>query len=119
MMEKTPERWSPSTHHPARDLEWHPPQVAVHPEAATTTISFRLDMGMARIPEEFLVQQAVEEDDCHRRRSPSSEVPAAVAEGVFVPPLNFAMVNDGVFRSGFPETTNFGFLETLKLRSIV
>ncbi|URE14948.1 phosphatase [Musa troglodytarum] len=78
-----------------------------------------VDMGMARIPEEFLVQQAVEEDDCHRRRSPSSEVPAAVAEGVFVPPLNFAMVNDGVFRSGFPETTNFGFLETLKLRSIV
>ncbi|RZR96208.1 hypothetical protein BHM03_00025180 [Ensete ventricosum] len=77
-------------------------------------------MGMARIPEEeSLVQQAIEEDGCNSHRSPSSEVTAAVAEGVFVPPLNFAMVNDGVFRSGFPETTNFRFLETLKLRSIV
>lgn len=76
-------------------------------------------MGMARIPEEFVVQQAIEEDDCNGHRSPSSKVTAAVAEGVFVPPLNFAMVNDGVFRSGFPETTNFRFLETLELRSIV
>ncbi|RWW71090.1 hypothetical protein BHE74_00021205 [Ensete ventricosum] len=77
-------------------------------------------MGMARIPEEeSLVQQAIEEDGCNSHRSPSSEVTAAVAEGVFVPPLNFAMVNDGVFRSGFPDTTNFRFLETLRLRSIV
>ncbi|CAN6471908.1 unnamed protein product [Victoria cruziana] len=42
-----------------------------------------------------------------------------VAEGKFVPPLNFAMVDYGVYRSGFPDTTNFGFLETLGLRSIL
>ncbi|XP_042419937.1 probable tyrosine-protein phosphatase DSP2 [Zingiber officinale] len=39
--------------------------------------------------------------------------------GALVPPLNFAVVDAGVFRSGFPETANFGFLHTLKLRSIV
>ncbi|XP_008805604.1 probable tyrosine-protein phosphatase DSP4 [Phoenix dactylifera] len=41
------------------------------------------------------------------------------ADELFVPPLNFAMVDDGVFRSGFPDTSNFGFLKALKLRSII
>ncbi|KAG6532107.1 hypothetical protein ZIOFF_005945 [Zingiber officinale] len=36
-----------------------------------------------------------------------------------VPPLNFAMVNPGVYRSGFLEPTNFPFLRTLKLQSIL
>ncbi|XP_010270051.1 PREDICTED: probable tyrosine-protein phosphatase At1g05000 [Nelumbo nucifera] len=40
-------------------------------------------------------------------------------EELFVPPLNFAMVDNGVFRSGFPDTPNFSFLQTLGLRSIV
>ncbi|KAJ1699800.1 hypothetical protein LUZ63_008312 [Rhynchospora breviuscula] len=35
------------------------------------------------------------------------------------PPVNFAMVEDGIYRSGFPEPSNFRFLETLKLRSII
>ncbi|XP_019168683.1 PREDICTED: probable tyrosine-protein phosphatase At1g05000 isoform X2 [Ipomoea nil] len=38
---------------------------------------------------------------------------------LFVPPLNFAMVDHGVFRSGFPDTDNFDFLQTLGLRSII
>uniref|UniRef100_A0A0D6R9X2 Tyrosine-protein phosphatase domain-containing protein n=1 Tax=Araucaria cunninghamii TaxID=56994 RepID=A0A0D6R9X2_ARACU len=37
----------------------------------------------------------------------------------FVPPLNFAMVDKGIYRSGFPNSTNFPFLKTLKLRSII
>lgn len=37
----------------------------------------------------------------------------------FVPPLNFAMVDKGVYRSGFPNHANFPFLKTLKLRSIM
>ncbi|KAJ7960329.1 Tyrosine-protein phosphatase [Quillaja saponaria] len=37
----------------------------------------------------------------------------------FIPPLNFAMVDNGVFRSGFPNNTNFAFLQTLGLRSII
>lgn len=38
---------------------------------------------------------------------------------MFVPPLNFAMVDYGIFRSGFPDTANFTFLQTLGLRSIM
>ena len=30
-------------------------------------------------------------------------------EEMFVPPLNFAMVDCGVFRSGFPRSANFSF----------
>lgn len=40
-------------------------------------------------------------------------------EELFVPPLNFAMVDYGIFRSGFPESSNFAFLKSLGLRSIV
>ncbi|KAF7091268.1 hypothetical protein CFC21_093878 [Triticum aestivum] len=36
-----------------------------------------------------------------------------------VPPLNFGMVDDGVFRSGFPDAANFRFLASLNLRSVV
>ncbi|KAK8524308.1 hypothetical protein V6N13_015335 [Hibiscus sabdariffa] len=40
-------------------------------------------------------------------------------EELFVPPLNFAMVDNGVFRSGFPDSANFSFLKSLGLRSII
>lgn len=40
-------------------------------------------------------------------------------EDPFIPPLNFAMVDNGIFRSGFPEPANFPFLKTLGLRSII
>ncbi|KAJ9686554.1 hypothetical protein PVL29_015440 [Vitis rotundifolia] len=40
-------------------------------------------------------------------------------EELFTPPLNFAMVENGIFRSGFPDTANFAFLQTLGLRSII
>ncbi|CAI0376226.1 unnamed protein product [Linum tenue] len=36
-----------------------------------------------------------------------------------VPPTNFSMVDDGIFRSGLPDASNFRFLETLNLRSII
>lgn len=40
-------------------------------------------------------------------------------EQLLVPPFNFSMVDNGVYRSGFPNIINFPFLETLHLRSIV
>ncbi|XP_027331875.1 probable tyrosine-protein phosphatase DSP4 isoform X2 [Abrus precatorius] len=40
-------------------------------------------------------------------------------EDLYIPPLNFAMVDNGIFRSGFPEPANFSFLQTLGLRSII
>ena len=36
-----------------------------------------------------------------------------------IAPFNFAMVDEGIFRSGFPDTTNLSFLKTLGLRSIM
>ncbi|CAD6219943.1 unnamed protein product [Miscanthus lutarioriparius] len=48
--------------------------------------------------------------------------PASAAAGeelLLVPPLNFAMVDHGVYRSGFPDVSNLPFLETLRLRSVL
>uniref|UniRef100_A0A1J3FJ18 diphosphoinositol-polyphosphate diphosphatase n=1 Tax=Noccaea caerulescens TaxID=107243 RepID=A0A1J3FJ18_NOCCA len=39
--------------------------------------------------------------------------------GVLVPPSNFSMVEDGIYRSGFPQPENFSYLTTLSLRSII
>jgi tyrosine-protein phosphatase SIW14 len=39
--------------------------------------------------------------------------------GVFVPPLNFAMVDPGIYRSGYPGPVNHSFLSTLKLKTII
>lgn len=40
-------------------------------------------------------------------------------EGCLVPPTNFSMVERGIYRSGFPDSSNFGFLQTLNLKSII
>jgi len=45
--------------------------------------------------------------------------PPPPIEEVFVPPLNFAMVAPGVYRSGYPNKKNFPFLKKLKLKSIM
>lgn len=39
-------------------------------------------------------------------------------DGLLVPPFNFACVEAGVFRAGFPNRRNFSFLETLNLKTI-
>ncbi|KAG8060891.1 hypothetical protein GUJ93_ZPchr0002g23449 [Zizania palustris] len=44
---------------------------------------------------------------------------ATVGEELLVPPLNFAMVDHGVYRSGFPDISNLPFLESLSLRSVL
>ncbi|PIA36891.1 hypothetical protein AQUCO_03200093v1 [Aquilegia coerulea] len=36
-----------------------------------------------------------------------------------VPPLNLSMIDYGIYRSGYPDSSNFRFLQTLGLRSIV
>lgn len=51
-----------------------------------------------------------------------SSQPAPVVTGdevTLIPPLNFSMVDNGIFRSGFPDSANFSFLHTLRLRSIM
>ncbi|XP_057764958.1 tyrosine-protein phosphatase DSP1-like [Salvia miltiorrhiza] len=53
--------------------------------------------------------------------SPENSVAADVnaEDHLFVPPLNFSMVDYGIYRSGFPDAANFPFLKTLGLRSII
>lgn len=36
-----------------------------------------------------------------------------------IPPLNFAMVAPGVYRSGYPNTRNHSFLKALKLKTLI
>ncbi|ODV94980.1 hypothetical protein PACTADRAFT_20007, partial [Pachysolen tannophilus NRRL Y-2460] len=37
----------------------------------------------------------------------------------YVPPINFALVEDGIYRSGHPQPINFPFLSNLKLKTII
>ena len=45
--------------------------------------------------------------------------PGVPENTLLVPPLNFAMVAPGVYRSGYPNKRNFPFLRRLGLRSIM
>ncbi|KAG5232016.1 tyrosine-protein phosphatase DSP [Salix suchowensis] len=49
----------------------------------------------------------------------ASPYPVVGDELNLIPPLNFAMVDNGIFRSGFPDSDNFSFLQTLGLRTII
>ena len=40
-------------------------------------------------------------------------------DDLLIPPLNFAMVDKGVYRSGYPNMKNLPFLQKLRLRSVV
>jgi|EP01049_Picozoa_sp_SAG25_P012113 tyrosine-protein phosphatase SIW14 len=53
--------------------------------------------------------------------SPTAVEPAAPtpSAAVVVPPLNFAMVAPGVYRSGYPNAHNVPFLRQLKLKVII
>lgn len=45
--------------------------------------------------------------------------PVRVARPNYVPPLNFSLVEDGIYRSGFPMPINYPFMEQLKLKTII
>ncbi|XP_068668901.1 inositol diphosphatase DSP1 [Aristolochia californica] len=74
----------------------------------------RIEQEMRRPVEE---EQEEEEDD--EVVTPMIVETSKDGEELFVPPLNFAIVDHGVFRSGFPEVANFSFVETLGLCSVV
>ncbi|PWN39995.1 protein-tyrosine phosphatase [Ceraceosorus guamensis] len=38
---------------------------------------------------------------------------------MLVPPPNFGLVEDSLYRSGAPDLLNFPFLETLSLKSVI
>jgi hypothetical protein len=74
-----------------------------------------------------LEEQKQEEEMCRTIEVVTSGKVAAVkaagdeftGEEPYIPPLNFSMVDNGIFRSGFPDSANFSFLQTLGLRSIM
>ncbi|XP_074307460.1 inositol diphosphatase DSP4-like [Silene latifolia] len=71
------------------------------------------------------LENSTDDDTCTAAVShPSTTVTVAVSGGLieevyYVPPFNFAMVDNGIFRSGFPDLTNLPFLQTLGLRSVI
>ncbi|XP_020582762.1 probable tyrosine-protein phosphatase At1g05000 [Phalaenopsis equestris] len=83
----------------------------------------KLEIGKQRTSPE--IEEEEEDDDNEVIVKPyysSPEIAGPAREGgedLFLPPLNFAMVDNGVFRSGFPDVANFSFLQTLKLRSVL
>lgn len=38
---------------------------------------------------------------------------------LLIPPLNYAMVSKGIYRSGYPNTRNFPFVRSLRLRTVL
>jgi len=48
---------------------------------------------------------------------PPPALPAA--EEDLVPPENFSVVSNGVYRSGFPMKKNFRFMESLRLKTVL
>ena len=50
---------------------------------------------------------------------PPSAMGVEHREGLLVPPINFAMILPGVYRSGCPTRENFGFLKKLGLRCLL
>ncbi|OMJ20699.1 putative tyrosine-protein phosphatase [Smittium culicis] len=49
----------------------------------------------------------------------NSQLNKMAENSLLVPPLNFAMVAPGIYRSGFPNTRNHNFLLSLGLKKIM
>lgn len=52
-------------------------------------------------------------------QSPPVHQRLAISRACYVPPLNFSLVEDGIYRSGFPMPVNRPFLEQLNLKTII
>ena len=48
-----------------------------------------------------------------------SALPAPLPLTVLVPPINFSMIQNGLYRSGFPVDINFPFISRLRLHTIL
>lgn len=50
---------------------------------------------------------------------PPAGIKKGASQAALIPPLNFALVDKGVYRSGYPNSRNFPFLKQLGLKSII
>ena len=53
------------------------------------------------------------------RRTITAQLTKMLAQELMVPPINFACVCKGVYRSGYPNLRNLPFLKKLGLKSIL
>ncbi|XP_062106020.1 probable tyrosine-protein phosphatase DSP4 isoform X2 [Humulus lupulus] len=85
--------------------------IEVDPSPSPTSNPPAFDHRHFPLPEKLIADVPTAEDDC--------DMEEVEGDGLFIPPLNFSMVDNGIFRSGFPDSANFSFLQTLGLRSII
>ena len=64
-------------------------------------------------------EEEEDDDDEDEDEDEADRILMLHTRSLLIPPLNFAMVDEGVYRSGYPHKSNIPFLRTLKLRSIV
>ncbi|KAF9355478.1 hypothetical protein BGX26_006479 [Mortierella sp. AD094] len=64
-------------------------------------------------------QQQQQQQNARQQQQRQRELHYESANAVLVPPLNFAMVSPGVYRSGHPNKHNFPFMRKLGLKVIV
>lgn len=57
--------------------------------------------------------------DQEQEGSTNFKLAVSVPRANYVPPLNFALVEDGIYRSGFPMPINYPFLQQLKIKTII
>ncbi|KAL7666599.1 Uncharacterized protein ABC855_g257 [[Candida] zeylanoides] len=58
-------------------------------------------------------------DDRGDRDYSDLELKILISKPQFYPPLNFSLVEDGIYRSGFPMPLNYPFIEQLHLKTII
>lgn len=57
--------------------------------------------------------------DQEQEGSTNFKLAVSVPRANYVPPLNFSLVEDGIYRSGFPMPINYPFLQQLKIKTII
>lgn len=75
----------------------------------------QVEVDNATVSEGDATMDSVSDESIHKRKLRGR----LNTSDKLVPPLNFAMVSKGVYRSGYPNKKNFPFLKRLGLRSIV
>ncbi|GBG30396.1 Tyrosine-protein phosphatase SIW14 [Hondaea fermentalgiana] len=108
------------------ELAWAAASVGLAGKDANGEVSGKAeDQGAKREEEE---EEDNEKDDEYDDENEGSDeegdevfldVPQVSRDKLLIPPLNFAMVAKGVFRSGYPNAKNFSFIKHLKIRTMI
>ncbi|KAF9991038.1 hypothetical protein BGZ75_005992 [Mortierella antarctica] len=94
------------------------PDVVVSPRSGSTTRSTGTSSTSAERGQQQTQEQQQQQQQ-QQQRQRQRELHYESANAVLVPPLNFALVAPGVYRSGHPNKHNFPFMRKLGLKVIV